>query len=292
MRTIKLPQNKTIRNREKFFNKLPLNEDSQPLNLVEEQDKETLQMNIYDEIGFFGISAKQVRDSLDVARKKNYKNLVVNINSPGGDVFDGIAIFNDLFNFPANVRVEITGLCASAATVIAMAGDEIVMAENASFMIHNAWGFAIGNKNDMREIADLLEKIDESIAATYAARASVSKEEALKMMDDETWLTADEAYDHGFITEVRDIKEKKDKKNMLFDLSAFSKVPAEIKQKMEDELHGVGYSRRMAKAAMSEGFSILPQRDVEEDSPEQRDVVKDQGGLLASIKKLTNQIQS
>lgn len=290
MRTIKLPQNKTIRNREVFFNREML-PNVEVKNLLDELDKETAQLNIYDEIGFFGITAKQVRDSLTNAKKKGYKNIVVNINSPGGDVFDGIAIFNDLFNFNGKVTVEITGLAASAATVIAMAGDEIVMAENASFMIHNAWGFSIGNKNDMREMADVLDKIDDSIAMTYAAKASVTKEEALEMMDKETWLDASEAYDFGFVTKVRKMEEK-EPKNMLFDLSAFNNVPAEIKQRIENSLHDAGYSRRIAKAAVSEGFSILEKRDASQGSPEQRDVVKESSELLASLSKLRAQIQS
>lgn len=126
--------------------------------------------------------------------------LNVHINSPGGSVYDGVAIFNMLRQHKASVTVHIDGLAASIASVIAMAGDKVVMPSNSMMMIHNAMSVSIGNANDMRKMADDLEKINESVINSYIAKNPELDREYLKaLMDDETWLTASEAYELGLV---------------------------------------------------------------------------------------------
>lgn len=126
--------------------------------------------------------------------------LNVHINSPGGSVYDGVAIFNMLRQHKASVTVHIDGLAASIASVIAMSGDKVVMPSNSMMMIHNAMSVSIGNANDMRKMADDLEKINESVINSYIAKnPDLDKEYLKSLMDDETWLTASEAYELGLV---------------------------------------------------------------------------------------------
>lgn len=155
---------------------------------------------IYDEIGYWDINAKDLaRDLKDIG---NVSNIDVRINSPGGSVFDGTAIYNLLKNHNAEVTVYIDGLAASIASVIAMAGDKIVMAENALMMIHNPWSGVWGEADDMRKEAEVLDKIKDSIIATYVSRTGKTADELSAMMDEETWLDATEAVELGFADET------------------------------------------------------------------------------------------
>lgn len=179
----------------------------------------TAQIELYDEIGMWGVSAKDFSEQL----KGVSGDLVLKINSPGGNVFDGIAMFNELLSYPGKVRVEVVGLAASAASIVAMAGDEIAIAENAFVMIHNAWTFAIGNRHDMIEASTVLGKIDGAIARTYANQCGLGIRTVSQMMDDETWMAGPEAKDKGFATEVMTVADTGAKAR--FDLSVYAKVP-------------------------------------------------------------------
>jgi ATP-dependent Clp protease protease subunit len=157
---------------------------------------------IYEEIGagwFGGLSAKQFADDISALGKVD--QITVRLNSPGGDVFDGIAIYNILKSNSARVVVNIDGLAASIASVIAMAGDEITMAENAMMMIHEAWTISMGNAGDFREVADRLEKVNGVIRDTYAKQTGekAGPEIITGLMAAETWMTAQEALDYGLI---------------------------------------------------------------------------------------------
>lgn len=189
--------------------------------LADHEDDEA-EILIYDEIGWSwfgdGVTAKQfVKDiaALDVER------LTVRINSGGGDVFEGLAIFNALCRHDAKVIVEIDGLAASIASVIALAGDEVNMSDNAFFMIHNPHGFAGGDAADMREFADLLDKIGGSLAGVYVDRSGQDIEAIQKLMDVETWLDAEEAKEAGFVDAITKGKEV----HACADLSGYSKAP-------------------------------------------------------------------
>lgn len=129
--------------------------------------------------------------------------LDVHINSGGGEVFAGQAIYNMLKRYDGgDVTVYIDGLAASIASVIAMAGDRIVMPENAMLMIHNAWTYVVGNCGDLRRMADELEKLDGVIAGVYVSRSGADPQTIADMMADETWFTAAEALEAGLVDEV------------------------------------------------------------------------------------------
>lgn len=162
---------------------------------------------IYDDIGpeWAGmIGAKTVRDALKGIAKD--APLSVRINSNGGDVFEGVAIYNQLARHEGKVTVDIDGSALSAASIIAMAGDEIRIAENAMMMIHDPWGFAMGGAGDMRSTADLLDKITASLATTYAARTGKPAEDVAALMGAETWFDAKEAVEAKFADTVTPAK--------------------------------------------------------------------------------------
>lgn len=152
------------------------------------------------------------------------------INSPGGSVFAARAIEQALREHPAKVIAHIDGLAASAATFIAMAADEIVIAPGSLFMIHKAWSIAFGNADDMMETAGLLEKIDGTLVDTYAARTGGDKAQIADWMAAETWFTADEAVQHGFADKVAG-----QGASARWDLSAYAKAPAQQATKPEPE---------------------------------------------------------
>lgn len=181
---------------------------------------------IYEQIGESwwdgsGVGAKQFAQ--DLKALGNVKTLNVRINSPGGDVWDGTAIYNTLVQHPATVNIFIDGLAASAASYIAMAGDTITIAENGMFMIHNASAMTYGNAEEMVKMATLLKQIDASIVLTYWARTKNSKEDIESWMSDETWLVGKEAVDKGFADSIMPSKAI----DNAFDLSKFKKAPAQ-----------------------------------------------------------------
>lgn len=161
----------------------------------------TTEILIYDDIGpdWAGmVSAKSIVDLIDKVGRG--LPVTVRINSPGGDVTEAQAIYNAMrrqSKTGGKVTVEIDGLAASAASYVAMAGDRINIAENAMMMIHKAWTFAFGNADEIRSTADILDKFDGIISATYAARSGMSVDDVMAKMLDETWLTADEAIESG-----------------------------------------------------------------------------------------------
>ena len=164
-------------------------------------DAPAAEISIHDEIGAWGISAKDFLGQL-----KNIPSgrpLTLSLHSPGGEVFDGLAIYHAL-KARGNVNVRIEGLAASMASVIAMAGTRISMPRNAYLMIHNPSGFAMGDAADMRQLADLLDKLKGSLIAAYRDRTKKSDEDLTAMMDAETWLTGEEAVAQGFADEVTD----------------------------------------------------------------------------------------
>lgn len=177
-----------------------------------------LEIDLYDEIGFFGVTAKSFKNAI-----KGAKDIHLFINSPGGDIFDGITIYNDLVSHrrktKGEVVVEINGVAASAASVVAMAGDRINIAQNGFIMIHNAWGMTVGNKNDHEQMVGELEKIDKEIARTYSNRTGMDIDEVLGLMDEETWFNSEESVENGFADETLEGVEAKTR----FDLSGFFK---------------------------------------------------------------------
>lgn len=152
------------------------------------------EVHIYDEIGYFGVTASDFIRDLSAIKAQN---ITLRINSPGGDVFDGVAIFNALRRHSATVTAYVDGIAASAASFIAMAADRVVMSPHSQMMIHEASGLVIGNADDMRQMSDILDKSSDNIAAIYAEKAGGTVEEWRARMKAETWMSDREAVDLG-----------------------------------------------------------------------------------------------
>lgn len=155
---------------------------------------------IYDEIGFWGVTAKQFVSDLNALG--DITHISLHINSPGGDVFEGIAIFNALKSHGATITVYVDGVAASMASVIAMAGDTVIMPENAFMMIHKPWGFSGGYAEDMRSYAELLDKVEGVLLPAYAQKTGKTTDEIAAMLADETWMSGTECLEHGFADQV------------------------------------------------------------------------------------------
>lgn len=132
------------------------------------------------------------------------------INSPGGDMFEGLAIYEALRDHPGKVRVKVLGLAASAASLIAMAGDEIEVAESGYIMIHNAWVIAVGNKNQLRETSAKLEEFDTTLSKIYSKRTGIEVADVSKLMDTETWINGEEAVKMGFADKAAQLEAEPD----------------------------------------------------------------------------------
>ena len=150
------------------------------------------------------VTPKQFKKDMDALG--DIANLNIYINSDGGDVFAGQAIYSMIKRHKAAKTVYIDGLAASVASLIAMAGDKVYMPSNAMLMIHNPYTIAIGNSNEFRKLADDLDKIRESMLTTYASKTGMEQEELIKLLDAETWLSAEDAYILGFADEIEEQK--------------------------------------------------------------------------------------
>ena len=164
-------------------------------------EKREAELWIYDAIGesslwFDGISANDIRQEL--AGMQDVDTISVHINSEGGDVFQGIAMLNLLRDHSATVKVYVDGLAGSIASVVAMAGDEVIMNQSSLFMIHNPWAGTAGDADELRQLADVLDAGREEIISAYQTRVSLDREELRQLMNAETWLGADEAVEMGF----------------------------------------------------------------------------------------------
>ncbi|MFR5267199.1 head maturation protease, ClpP-related [Clostridium sp.] len=156
--------------------------------------------------GYAAHSAQSFKQELDDLGEINALNIY--INSPGGDVFEGIAIMNMIKRKNCTKNIYIDGMAASIASVIAMAGDNIIMPSNAMMMVHNAWTYAAGNSNDFKKLAEDLDKINTSIKQAYLDKAGdkLDGETITSLMDNETWLTAQECFNYGLCNQVGENK--------------------------------------------------------------------------------------
>lgn len=165
------------------------------------------EMTIYGVIGESWWEDSTSASDIDFALKEITGDIVINLNSPGGDAFDGIAIYNRLKNHEGKVTINVDGYACSAASVIAMAADTLNMGDGAMIMIHEASTVVWGNKRDMRKQADILEDLEDGIIDIYMTKANVSREEIRDMVDAETWLSASKAKEIGFATESSTVEE-------------------------------------------------------------------------------------
>lgn len=206
------------------------------------QPSGVLELLVYEEIGENywtggGVTAKSVKQSLDAAG--NYDSVTLRINSPGGDAFEGAAIYSLLKASGKPVNVFVDGIAASAASIIAMAGDRITMSNVGMLMVHNAWSLCIGDGDDMRKCADTLDKVSASIAQAYVAKTGKTAEEIKTIMDAESWMGAQECVDEGFATAIAAPAEKDEEAMALASsfrsLAKMKKVPANLAPRADDD---------------------------------------------------------
>ena len=187
---------------------------------------------IYDEIGAYGVSAKGFLTELGAL--PDAAPIDLRLNSPGGSVFDAVAIHNALKRHEGKVTVWIDGIAASAASYVAMAGDEIVMPENAFLMIHDPAGLVMGTAEDMRAMAEALDKVKGSLVAGYAAKSGRAAEDIAALMRAETWFDAKDALDAGLATRIAEPV----RMAARFDIARFRNAPPELVEAVETDTTG------------------------------------------------------
>lgn len=225
---------------------------------------DTTEILLYDVIDpWWGVGAEQFVNDLN---QVTTPNITLRINSPGGDVFDGWAIYQALRLHPATVTTQVDSLAASSASVVAMAGDRIVMAKPSDMMIHDPWSIMIGQASDFRAEADLLDKLANQIAGVYADRAGGTVAEWRDRMLGELWLTQDEAVDLGLAVEVLQKQSATQDRydRSIFDL--FKNTPERVQRRLDIEsvdltkrgaeriLREGGFSNSRAKAILARGW--------------------------------------
>ena len=199
-------------------------------NVMKNDEEKSAELILYGSIGsdeyWDDISDKAFKQ--DIENLGDVENITLHINSPGGSVFSAVAIANILKNHKAKVTANIDGLAASAATIITSACDTVRMPKNALFMIHNPITFAYGNNQEMQKTVQMLDKVKNSIIETYLNKTKTDKETLSELMDNETWMNAEEAKEYGFIDEILDenvekevIENKLIINNTAFDISKF-----------------------------------------------------------------------
>lgn len=223
-----------------------------------------------------GVTAKRVSAAL---RSIGKQDVTVKINSPGGDMFEGIAIYNLLRAYPAKVTVEVLGWAASAASIIAMAGDEIRMGLGSIMMVHNAWGVVIGNRHDMRDSAELFDGFDGAIVDIYEARTGMRRADIEKLMDAETFMGPSEAVKNGFADAVDGaiVTPEGDAKNMDRGLMA--------RRQTEAALARAGFSRETRS-------EMLLEMGVGARDAAQKPAARDAGIDPAALQRLLNLMKS
>lgn len=236
-------------------------------------------ITIYDVIGEDlwtggGFTAKRMNAAL---RSIGQKDVTVKINSPGGSVFEGFAIYNELRQHKAKVTVEVMGIAASAAAYIAMSGDEIRMGLGSFLMVHNAWGMVVGNRNDLADAIGTLEQIDNAQIDIFEARTGLDRAKIEAFMDAETFLSASDAIKHGFADSLMDAGEA--------DTTARASIPADIlaRRQMEFALAKLGMDRKTRANLIN---SLSGPRDAAESAP------RDAGELSAGLDRLLKTLRS
>lgn len=234
-------------------------------------------ITIYDMIGEDpwtggGFTAKRMNAALRSIGKNDVR---VQINSPGGSVFEGFAIYNELARHPAKVTVEVMGIAASAAAYIAMAGDEIRMGLGSLMMVHNAWGGVIGNRNDLAEAIEMLTKIDNAQIDIFEARTGIDRARIEKLMDAETFLTAKEAVAEGFADDVFNLPKA--------EASAKSRVDVSARKKLDALLAQTGVARVERRRMLNEAMGVTHHADP---------AATQHAGLNAALSQLLTTIRS
>lgn len=178
---------------------------------VESENEQKIQLLLYGDIGqYYSYSGISLDSVVSALAGKSADTIEVFINSYGGDLFESIAIKNYLMRRPEKIVTYVDGIAASGGSVIAMAGDEIIMPKDSQLMIHNPWTYAAGNAEDLRKMADDLDKAATSGQETYLKHFTGTREELVALLEGESWLTAEEALSYGLATKVIDAIEPND----------------------------------------------------------------------------------
>lgn len=222
-----------------------------------ESKQEDATISILDVIGYDpwtgeGVTAKRIAAAL---RTIGDREVTVSINSPGGDMFEGLAIYNLLREHKQKVTVKVLGIAASAASVVAMAGDEVQIARAGFLMIHNAWVLAAGNRNDLREMADFLEPFDRAMADIYSARSGMDIDDVQELMDDETYIGGSDAIDQGFAD------------SLLASDEIDHKAKASAGRTLDSVLAKAGVSRQERRKLINNHFKAVTPRADEDNTP-------------------------
>ena len=216
---------------------------------VEDRTEDHAEIFIYDEISFFGVMAIDVAEQI---RALDVNTINLHINSPGGLVFDGTAIYNLFRQHDAEVTVKVDGLAASIASIIAMAGDDIQMADSAQLMIHNPMTFIMGDAEDLRQEAKVLDNIKTTLVGIYDKRSSLDAEAIGALMDEEKWMLADYAIENGFADSTYEGLERAARLDfeLLKDYANFA--PPAVKEPVSVNKSGTPFKLLRAKAAYYE----------------------------------------
>jgi ATP-dependent protease ClpP protease subunit len=206
--------------------------------------------------GWFGITAAEVGAALGELAPRP---ITVHVSSSGGDVFDGLAIYNALRHYPHGIETRIDGLAGSIASVIALAGSPVVMAEAAFYMVHEPHGLVHGGAAEARKLAALLDKASGVLASVYVRKTGAHLEAVRALMQEETWYTAQEALDAGFVDEVDDAPLSDDAQSAAaqFDLSLYARVPSALVERPTPEAPAPGSAPPPAAAREREFAALL-----------------------------------
>ncbi len=259
---------------------------------------DSAEISIFGDIGtsWWGESVSLIDFKKDFDAVKDRESIKLMINSPGGDVFDGMGIYNLISGVRQKVTVEVLGMAASIASIIALSGKELVMGEGSYFMIHQPWSFSIGTAESLRKDANLLDKIEDQLVSIYAQNTDMPEAEIVAAMAEETWYTAGEAVDAGYAVGVADYGQMA----ASYDLSRYkyAHVPSEIPgtetpsdvpktpREFEARVRDMGYSKREATAIASHGFThrddAEPEVEQAESEPEVQTVAVDDGKVIGA----------
>jgi ATP-dependent Clp protease protease subunit len=212
----------------KILNRILADNRGKGLFRVENAADDEATIYLYDVIdAWFGVSAQMMVDALKSA---SGKTVHLHINSPGGDVFESVAMASAISAHDGDVIVSIDGVAASAATRVALAGKEVRIADSGLLMIHNSWTIAWGNAEEIRKTADLLDKVDAGIVADYTRKTGASEQQVRDWMAAETWFNAQEALDNKFVDAIDSTTQAAANK---WDLSAYQNAPKQPERPAE-----------------------------------------------------------
>lgn len=228
-----------------YVSPMALNRWDASIRAAEEQDADERTIGIYDVIGEDwwtggGFTSKRMAGAL---RSLGKGPVTVAINSPGGDMFEGISMYSMLREHPGEVTIKVMGLAASAASIIAMGGDTVQISRPGFLMIHNCWLLVAGNRHELRDVADQIEPFDAAMADVYAARTGDPVEQMAKLMDRESWIGGSAAVEQGFADALLDSEAVK---------KGDAKASAAAVRRLESALRASGMSKSEAVKLISE----------------------------------------